>query len=195
MTIAQSYIIYTEPASEPVTLDEAKLHLKMDGISADDTLITALIIAARQLAEEYCGIKFINTVIEEVYDRFPMGTNEIMYLSCGRVTAVDSVKYYDSNDDLQTFNSVNYIVDTYRKSARIGLASSASFPTYDSDRINGVMVRYTSGFGASASSVPEIIKSAIKLTIGHLYLNREDTVKKMPTMVEYILNPYRIDLV
>jgi len=195
MIIPQAHIIHTGPSSEVLTLAEAKAHLRMDGIDADDTLISTLLVAARQMAELYCGIKFINTEIEEVFDRFPSGMNDQMFLTVGKVSAVSSIKYYDSSSVLQTWSSSNYIVDTYRNQCRIGLASSASFPTYDSDRINGVKILYTSGFGASASAVPDMIKAAIKLTIGHLYLYREDTVKKLPSMVEYILNPYKASLI
>lgn len=45
--------LYTAPASEPVTLDEAKDHLRYEE-EIDQPLIAAQIIAARQWAEQYC---------------------------------------------------------------------------------------------------------------------------------------------
>ncbi len=48
----------TAPTVEPVTLDEAKLHLKIDGAD-DNALITSLIIAARDLAERETSRVFI----------------------------------------------------------------------------------------------------------------------------------------
>ena len=43
-------VLVTAPAAEPLTLAEAKLHLRVDD-TADDALIGALITAARQHAE------------------------------------------------------------------------------------------------------------------------------------------------
>ncbi len=46
------------PAGEPLTLAEAKLHLRVD-LSDDDALITALISAAREQAEFLTGQRLI----------------------------------------------------------------------------------------------------------------------------------------
>jgi len=48
----------TAPTVEPITLDEAKLHLKIDGAD-DNALITALITTARDLAERETHRAFI----------------------------------------------------------------------------------------------------------------------------------------
>ena len=196
--IPQSHKIITAPSVEPITLAEAKLHLKMDGISADDDLITALIETARQSAEEYCNIKFINTVIEDVFDRFPKGgfqKNDCFFLMIGNVSSVEFVKYYDENSVQQTWDSSLYLVDNYRKQARICLMPNVTFPTYDSDRYNGVSVRYTAGFGTTAADVPGAIKQAMLLIIGSLYNAREDSVKRLPSMSEYLLQPYKSSMI
>ena len=196
--IPQSHKIITAASVEPVTLNEAKLHLKMDGVTADDALIETLIEAARQSAEEYCGIKFIDTVVEDVFDRFPKGgfqNNDCFYLMVGNVSSVDYVKYYDENGSLQTWNTSQYLVDNYRKQARICLMPNVTFPTYDSDRANGVLVRYNAGFGATAADVPAVIKQAILLIIGYLYNNREDKIKNLPSLSEHLLQPYKAAMI
>lgn len=48
----------TGPASEPITLAQAKLHLRVDG-AGDDALITALIVAAREQAEFLLGQRLV----------------------------------------------------------------------------------------------------------------------------------------
>lgn len=62
--------LHTAPLVEPITLDEAKLHLKVD--SADDnTLISALIITARELAERETKKAFITQVWHMFRDDSP----------------------------------------------------------------------------------------------------------------------------
>jgi len=46
--------VTTAVATEPVTLTEAKSHLRVIG-TTDDTFITALISSARDFAEHYTG--------------------------------------------------------------------------------------------------------------------------------------------
>ena len=58
------------PAIEPITLDEAKLHLRVD--SADDNaLISALITTARQLAERETKRAFITQTLQMYLDSAP----------------------------------------------------------------------------------------------------------------------------
>jgi uncharacterized phiE125 gp8 family phage protein len=58
------------PAVEPLSLDEAKLHLRVD-IVDDDELITVLIQAAREYCEEFCHRAFITQTWKLVLDHFP----------------------------------------------------------------------------------------------------------------------------
>ena len=188
--IATSYKVITPPEVEVVSTDDMKNYLKLDGISADDSLIATLLIAARQRCEEYCNIKFIDTAIQQVYDKFPSGTKDALNFSIGNVARVASLKYIDSDGAEQTWDSSNYIVDTYKKAGRVCLASNVSFPSIDSDRINSVSIRYTSGFGVLASDVPDAIKHAIMLQTAYMYNNREDKAKTLATLSEYLLNPF-----
>ena len=53
-----SWQITVEPATEPITLVEAKAHLRVD-FSDEDTYIDTLIVAARRYCEAYCNRVFI----------------------------------------------------------------------------------------------------------------------------------------
>ena len=193
--IATSYKVITQPASEVVATDVMKNNLKLDGITADDSLVATLLIAARQRCEEYCNIKFIDTVIEQVWDEFPRGAKfqNCLNLTIGNASAVESFKYYDEAGVIQTWSASNYILDTYSKSGRICTAANVDYPTIDTDRINAIVVRYTSGFGSSASTVPDAIKHAIMLQASYLYSNREDKAHTMSTLSEYLLNAYVVN--
>jgi len=193
--IATSYKVITQPASEVVATDVMKNNLKLDGITADDSLVATLLIAARQRCEEYCNIKFIDTVIEQVWDEFPRGAKfqNCLNLTIGNASAVESFKYYDEAGVIQTWSASNYILDTYSKAGRICTAANVDYPTIDTDRINSIIVRYTSGFGSSASTVPDAIKHAIMLQASYLYSNREDKAHTMSTLSEYLLNAYVVN--
>jgi uncharacterized phiE125 gp8 family phage protein len=66
----RSLTVETPPAIEPVTLTEAKQHLRVD-IADDDTYIEALIVAARQYAEEYLDRALISQQLAVRMDTFP----------------------------------------------------------------------------------------------------------------------------
>lgn len=60
----------TAPTVEPISLDEAKLHLKIDG-SDDNTLISALIETARKLVESETKRGFITQTWQMYLDSVP----------------------------------------------------------------------------------------------------------------------------
>jgi len=68
-----SLTIVTPPAEEPVTLTEAKNHLRVD-LSDDDSLISALIVAAREHAEAITRRAFITQTLKLSLDAFPATT-------------------------------------------------------------------------------------------------------------------------
>ena len=67
--------LHTPPAVEPIALDEAKRHLRIeDGVSEDDALVGTLISAVRIWAENFTGRAFITQTWERKLDAF-----------CGRI--------------------------------------------------------------------------------------------------------------
>lgn len=179
--------VTTAPVNEPWTLSDVKNYLKVD-TSADDTLITTLISAARQAAESYLNMALITQTITEKLDRLNSPT---LYLSVSPVISVSNFQYADSQNTTQTFASTNYVVDTYSKPARLSLAYGKTWPTLYGN-INDVTITYTAGFGTEASGVPTQIRQAMLMMIADSYDNREDYVKKMPTASQYLLDQYRV---
>lgn len=173
----------SDAASEPITTTEAKLHLKVD-VTDDDTLIDRLIKAARRSCEMYTERSFITQTWKAYGDSFP----ETIELIKGPVISVTSVQYVDSDGVTQTYSTDDYTVDIQGDVARIKPVDS--WPDID-DIMNAVIVTYQAGYG-SASDVPEDIKAAMLLIIGKLYQDREDTVKRMPTHAQWLLDPYKV---
>lgn len=180
------YQVTTAAASEPVTLSEAKLWLKVD-FSADDDLITALIQAAREMVENYTNRKLMPQTVTEKFNAFP---SDNIILSAAPVSGVTSITYTDEDGTTQTLSSSKYIVQDYALPAQISVAYSETWPT-TRDEADSVTVVYTVGYD-DADSVPQALKNAIKMTLAYMYENRTDKVRKLPTQAEYISWPYRI---
>lgn len=191
--------LLTQPASEPVTLADAKTHLRVD-INDDDALITALIVSARQQAEQICRRAFISQQWKVTMDRFPAPAMNVgsanwygpqwgnspgpltiltpdnktgyeIYLPYSPLASVDSIKYVDENGTLQTLSPSAYKVDMISEPARVLPAYGTAWPAIRNE-INAVEITLTAGW-PSAAEVPQPIKSWILLRIGAMYENRE----------------------
>ena len=189
----RTYQVVTPASTYPVSLTEAKAHLKVD-ISTDDTLITNLIIASTQLSEEYTNRFFINTVINQTCTTF----NDLKQLYKSKVVSVTHVKYYDSNNVLQILSPSNYVVNKQFEPCQINAAVNFSFPDI-ADRIDAVECKYSVGYG-EASDVPNAIKQAILLTIGNWYANRESVITgrtstELAQSSLWLLNTYKVQVV
>ena len=190
----KTYQVITPASTYPVSLTEAKSHLKVD-TSADDTYIESIIKAATQLSEEYTNRFFIDTVIEQYASSFA----ELQNLFKSKVSSVAHVKYYDGDNSLQTLSATVYDTQLNYEPSQIQLADGQSFPSV-TKRNDAVLVRYTVGYGSAASDVPEIIKQAILLTIGNFYENRNSvitgkTATELPMNVKWLLDTYKVQIV
>lgn len=180
------YIVTTAPAVEPVTVAEAKLHLRVDQ-SVEDSLIGGLITAAR----EYCEKRSKRTLITTAYRldgySFPSSACSIR-LDKGPLIAVQSVKYYDSAGTLTTITSTNYRVDITPVFGEIVPIDGYLWPVSQSNRPDSIQIAFTAGYGAAATAVPAAAKQAMLLLIGNWYENRESVTPGSMTVVPYAVD-------
>lgn len=181
------WTVTSAPAEEPITLEEAKNHLKVD-YTADDDLITMLIEAARQAAEHRTNVKLITQTITEKFDAFPSGSANVLQLSVPNVQQIDSINYIDADGNTQTFAADKYYTGKSVWPAFVSLKQNESWPGVSTQK-DAVTVVYTVGFG-SAADVPGAIKAAMFLIIADLYENRTDSVKRLPTASQFLLDQY-----
>ena len=184
--------LVTPPAEEPVSLVDAKLHLRVD-FDEDDTLIASLISAARQAAETLTGRQFGTARWKLVLDGFPRSA--IALAKCP-VQSVVAINYLDMNSSVQTMLASTYTVDTACEPARITPVFGKTWPP-TLPQIGSVTVMFDAGYGAAAA-VPAGIKSWIKLRVGSLYAHREEMsvlmrgrIDPLP-FVDGLLDPYRV---
>lgn len=184
----------TEPAAEPITLAEAKLHLRVDHAD-EDAYITGLITSARLMCEQRTGKTLISSGWTAYGDEF----TDTLELPNPTVTSVASISYVDVNGTTQTLDASTYRVDMISDPARIKPVTE--WPETD-DRMNAVTVVYTAGY-ANANAVPAPLKQWMLLAIGDMYENRTASDRPMGTaapnasvphsFVDNLLAAYRVD--
>ncbi len=184
--------LVTAPAAEPVSLAEAKAHLRVD-ITEDDSLITALITAARQHAEAITRRQLVTATWDLTLDGWPDGDTILMPLP--PLQGVTSITYKDSGETVYALLATDYIVDKAEEPGRIVLAYGKTWPSAALYPAAAITVRFTAGYG-DAAAVPQAIKQAILLLVAHWYENREATIggaiqREIPFAVEALLWPYR----
>lgn len=165
--------LYTGPTVEPLTATEAKQHLRVDHTD-DDTLIESLIKAARRSAEVFQGRSYLTQTWKMYLDTFPC--DKCIYLPFPPLQSVSSITYIDGNGDVQTLATSQYQVDAKSQPGRVILEPGYSWPATESGRVNAVIITFVAGYGATSASVPENIRHAIRLILGDMYTQRENTV-------------------
>ena len=181
--------VITAPAAEPLTLAEAKAHLRVDGID-EDGYITALIVAARQGAESITGRALMAQTLELAMDAFP---GQIV-IPRPPLASVTSITYVDESGVTQTLAPSAYAVNSHAQPAMVDPAYGTTWPATRS-QANAVLVRYVAGY-AAAADVPQEIKQWMLLRIGMLFENRESVAAGVQfsalPFVDSLLAPYRV---
>jgi len=139
--MADTFTVTTQPVVEPISLNEMKLHLRVDH-SNDNALITSLIRAAREYAEDVTGKAYIVRTCRQTYD---YGWPEIFYL-IPPLVSVSSITY-DLAGTTTTLASTEYTVDTKSEPARVYPAYGKYWPNVRSIR-NTITINYITGYGA-----------------------------------------------
>lgn len=186
--------LITAPTVEPVTIAEAGLHCRID-CDLENALLSSLIAAARQHIEAYTGRALVTQTWELRAQYFP----DAFELPRAPVQSITSVSYVDIAGVTQTLPGDQYTliadIGPHAQPGRMVPAYLATWPAcrgYEDD----VRVRYVAGYG-NGQAVPQPIRAAMLLLIGHLYENREAVitgtgVNDLPLGVAALLAPYKV---
>lgn len=178
------------PLSEPLSLNEAKEHLRIDH-GEEDALILRLIASARETAESLTGRAFTTQSWKFWRDGWPLSRAiEIPKPPLAAVTAVTVVSRSGTESVL---SSDAYIVDGASVPGRIVFKSAASLPAELAD-VNAISVAFQAGYGANGASVPAAIRNAMLDLIAHLYEARGRAPAEPPGGVFAQLAPFRVSL-
>ena len=169
------------PTSEPVSLAEAKSHLRVDH-SDSDVEITAMIQAARELVEKNLNLDLGERTWVYTLESF----HDPIELPKSPTDGIDSIEYVDTDGNTQTLSTDVYLLE----GDEIYLKYDQSWPSVRDQRA-AITITFRSG----GAEVPQAVKNAILLTVGDLYENREGkvigTIQSVNPTVQALLDPHR----
>ena len=188
----------TGPAVEPVTVAEAKAHLRVD-TSEDDAYVQNLVTSAREWCEQCLDRTLVNTQWVMRFDSFPPdGTQDIELprppmATAGTTTAVSLTFTYE-NGTTATYSTASYRVDRNSTPGAVKTLYGQTWPPHLMDD-NAVSVTWWAGYGAAGSSVPAAIRHAILMIVGILYEKRaaaeSGSLNEVPFGVKSLLDSQR----
>ncbi|MBZ0259077.1 MAG: head-tail connector protein [Hyphomicrobiales bacterium] len=172
------------PATEPVSLSEAKAHLRVTH-NDDDAYIATLIKTARQTIESQTGLGLVSQSWSVFLDDWP--ESGVIELPLAPVLDIADIKVYGDDDTFATIDPAHYYEDKVSRPARIILRGSRSWVA--PGRVaNGIEILLTIGF----TSVPEPLREAILQLVGHWHETRGDeAADEKPLGLGQLIQPYR----
>jgi uncharacterized phiE125 gp8 family phage protein len=187
-----SLVMTSGPALEPVSLAEAKAHLRVDG-SVEDALIQSLVVTSRLHIEASLGLALITQCWSLFLDRWPKAGRVVLPLR--PVAAITHIRIWSDEGVSETLDPAQFLLDGHGMPPRLVALGGAA--ALDPKRAaNGIELGFTAGFGAASDDVPASIRHALLLLVAHWYEHREPVqigvgVNAVPSMVSELLAPYR----
>lgn len=180
----------TEPAIEPVSLVEARRHLRLDDES-EDVFLEALIRAARQEVENATGLALIKQHWRLTLDRLPH--SGLVSLHKHPVVQVLSVTVYGADGEAGLVAPGDYVLDPHSRPARLHFSTA---PT-SALSMNGIEIDFSAGFGQAGADVPDLIRRAMLMLVAHWYEFRlsfgaADQPASYPSGYDRLIAGYRL---
>lgn len=169
-------ILETAPASEPLTLTETKNYLRVSG-SDEDTLITELIKAVRQAAENFLNSALITQTWNIRFDRYAPSEAKLPF---GPVQSVEGVFLIDETGSETELSSSAYRLTAGNDKVQFNVTPVA----------HQVEVTYVTGYGNSGSDVPSPIKQGMLSHIAAIYEGRSGA-SALPEQSLQLYSPFR----
>jgi uncharacterized phiE125 gp8 family phage protein len=181
--------LLTAPATEPITLAEAKSYLKVVG-TTDDVLISQIISALRKTCEDWTGRALVTQTWVLWRDAFPHRDKDrlphdgyfelpvdfaddaqrMIFIPRPPLQSVTFLKTYNTGNQATIFDASRYFIDTASEPGRVVLNPAATWPS-GLRPANSVEIEFVAGYG-DASAVPDALKQGLLLWIKLLYADR-----------------------
>lgn len=164
--------LVSAPAVMPITLNEVRSQLRVEHYD-DDVILTRLIAVATAYADAK-GVLGKAMITQTWADWMGPNPSQSVTLGLSPVQSVTAVKYYDEDGILQTDTLANYNVFGVPERTKVEPKSGFNWPAAQS-RDDAIKIEYVVGYGDATSDIPDTLRHALMLLIGHWYDNREQT--------------------
>lgn len=165
------YILITGANIEPLTLNEVKTHLRLDGNSSFDSQLNNLIKVAREYCEQITGRDLINKTYRALLNCMPRK----LKIKKSKLQSILSIKYY-SNGILEILPSNQYYITQSNDYALLIVNNDLQLNL--DDREQAVNIDFIAGYGATADTVPQGLKQAMLSYIVYLFENAGDCAEQ-----------------
>ena len=182
----------TAPSVEPISVVDAKKHLRVEH-SDDDLLIKRLIETAVAMVD-VTGVLGKGMITQTWREWYAPNPSQIV-LSLGPIQSVSAIKYYDTDNALQTDTLSNYFVLGTSGRTTIKPKSGYTWPT-TFVRDDAIAIEYVIGYGDTFRDVPSTVRHALFMLVSHYYENRENELigtisKTLPFGFEALIDSER----
>lgn len=183
------YVEIGTPIADLVTLEEAKLHLRIiDTIATDvppedpegepttitshpdDDYIKELIATAVEWGEAFQNRSWITRAITVYLDGWP---SVPFYLPMPPIESITSISYFAPDGTETAIDPSTYWLTP---DGALSLSEGKIWPSDTLRSTSGVKIVYKAGYGDTADAVPKRCRQAVLLMVGHWYENRENVV-------------------
>lgn len=181
------------PSESLFVLAEVKRHLRVD-FDDDDAYIESLMSAVEAYLDGKNGVigKALVTQSWSLSMTRPDGT---VGLPLGPVQSITLIDYFDTGGVSQSLAVSDFYLYASEDRALLEPKAGTAWPAME-QRKDALSITYVAGFGGR-EAVPENIRAAGHLLIGHYYENREavnvgNIVNELPLSVQNLLSVHRV---
>jgi uncharacterized phiE125 gp8 family phage protein len=164
--------VLTPPTTEPVSVSELKAQLRLNDDS-EDSLLAGYIKTAREFFESYT----MRAVHPTMFRQHSPFLDRPIYLMRNQVRAINTFKYWDTNNTLQTISTYNS--DVISTPGNVWLSN---YPTTSTTKCPVAYVEYSAGW--DTDKVPSMVSTGIRLLAAHYYefrnSHQESELKDVP---------------
>lgn len=182
------------PSAEPISTADLKAFLNYEDTD-QDSLIAALGASARAYCEEYTRRALITQTWQGHFETIPIGGE--VWLPRPRISSITDVKYYDSDNVLQTLTTSSY----HKVTGDNGLIKVIDGPGVHANRPDRYQVNWVSGYGSAGSDVPEQLLTAMKMLVVFWFENRVGDTRgnmfvgkdvEVPMPIRVLMDQFRV---
>lgn len=185
-------VLTSGPGLEPVSLAEAKAHLRVED-DAEDTLIASLIVTSRLHIEAVLGMAFLTQEWSWIIDAWP--DLAVLRLPLRPVQAITRIRIFGEDGSATSVPPDRYLLDGLGAPARLVRRRGRVWPQ-PGISASGIEIGLRVGFASKAQDVPHPLRQAVLLLVAHWYEHREpgelgSPAIPVPDEVSRLVAPYR----